>query len=99
VGEIKKLAKAKVITAADGAILLAESIWPALESVDSSSGALATSLLIWGGLLRHDPFNIAVAVNHVKNQHVHLINAIDDDILTHRKASQSEPQFQDCRFL
>src|ERR1035437_8552210 len=42
--EIKRLAKADPITAADGAVLLMDRIWPALESVDSSSGALGAAV-------------------------------------------------------
>jgi hypothetical protein len=38
------------------------------------------------------PLNITVAVQHVKNQHINFINAIDDDVLTDRKTSQSGPQ-------
>src|ERR1035437_4658794 len=44
VAEIKRLAKADPITAADGAVILMEKIWPALEHVDSSSGALGGSV-------------------------------------------------------
>jgi hypothetical protein len=40
VTEIKRVAKADPVTAADGAVTLMERIWPALEHVDSSSGAL-----------------------------------------------------------
>ena len=40
VTEIKRAARANPLIAADGAVLLMEKIWPALESVDSSSGAL-----------------------------------------------------------
>jgi hypothetical protein len=40
VAEIKRLAKADPIAAADGVVILMERIWPALESVDSSSGTL-----------------------------------------------------------
>lgn len=44
VAEIKKLAKADPVTAANGAVILMEKIWPALEQVDSSSGALGGSV-------------------------------------------------------
>lgn len=44
VAEIKRLVKADPITAADGAVILMERIWPALESVDSSSGALGEAV-------------------------------------------------------
>jgi hypothetical protein len=44
VAEIKKLAKGDLSTAADGAVMLMERIWPALESVDSSSGALGAAV-------------------------------------------------------
>ena len=37
--EIKKVAKADLITAADGVVILIEKLWPALEFVDSSSDA------------------------------------------------------------
>jgi hypothetical protein len=40
VTEIKKVAKADLITAADGAVTLMEKIWPALEFVDSSTCSL-----------------------------------------------------------
>jgi hypothetical protein len=40
VTEIKKLRKADPVTAADGAVILMERIWPALQLVDSSSGSL-----------------------------------------------------------
>jgi hypothetical protein len=39
VTEIKKVAKADLITAADGVVILIEKLWPALEFVDSSSDA------------------------------------------------------------
>ena len=42
--EIKKFAKADPVTAANGAVILMEKIWPALEQVDSSSGALGGSV-------------------------------------------------------
>jgi hypothetical protein len=44
VAEIKRLAKADPITAADGAVILMERIWPALEAVDSSSGTLGAAV-------------------------------------------------------
>jgi hypothetical protein len=40
VTEIKKAAKTDPVTAADGVVTLMERIWPALQSVDTSSGAL-----------------------------------------------------------
>ncbi len=40
VTEIKRVSKAEPVTAADGAVILTEKLWPALESVDSSTGAL-----------------------------------------------------------
>ncbi len=40
VAEIRKVSKADLVTAADGAVILMEKIWLALEHVDSSSGAL-----------------------------------------------------------
>jgi hypothetical protein len=44
VPEIKRVSKAEPVTAADGAVILMEKIWPALEFVDSSSGALGGSV-------------------------------------------------------
>jgi len=44
VSEIKKVAKADPIIGAEGTILLMEKLWPALEHVDSSSGALGTAV-------------------------------------------------------
>jgi hypothetical protein len=40
VSEIKKVARTEVVTAADGAVSLFERFWPALEHIDTSSGAL-----------------------------------------------------------
>lgn len=42
VSEIKKLAKKEAVLAAEGAVRLIEKFWPALEHVDSSSGALGS---------------------------------------------------------
>lgn len=42
--EIKKVAKVDPVTAADGAVILMERIWPALECVDSSSGAIGSTV-------------------------------------------------------
>ena len=44
VTEIKRVSKTDPVTAADGAVILIEKIWPALEFVDSSSGALGESV-------------------------------------------------------
>jgi hypothetical protein len=44
VSEIKRFAKSDPNAAADGAVILMERIWPALESVDSSSGALGAAV-------------------------------------------------------
>lgn len=41
--EIKTVARYEPETAAEGAILLMERLWPALQAVDSSSGALGTA--------------------------------------------------------
>jgi len=43
VGEIKAVARYDPETAAKGAILLMERLWPALQAVDSSSGALGSA--------------------------------------------------------
>ncbi len=44
VSEIKQVAKSDPVTAADGAIGLLERIWPALQGIDSSSGALGNAV-------------------------------------------------------
>ena len=44
VSEIKKVAKKALGLGADGAVLLIEKLWPALEHVDSSSGALGAAV-------------------------------------------------------
>jgi hypothetical protein len=43
IGEIKTVARTAPATAAEGAILLMERLWPALQGVDSSSGALGSA--------------------------------------------------------
>ena len=43
VSEIKKVAKKDAVLGAEGVIPLIEKIWPALEHVDSSSGALGSA--------------------------------------------------------
>jgi hypothetical protein len=42
--EIKAVYRKEPATAADGAILLTEKLWPALAHVDTSSGALGTAV-------------------------------------------------------
>ena len=44
VSEIKKVAKKNPLIGAEGAVRLMERIWPALEHVDSSSGALGSAV-------------------------------------------------------
>ncbi|MES9829423.1 MAG: hypothetical protein ABW201_14245 [Candidatus Thiodiazotropha sp.] len=44
VSEIKKVAKKDPLVGAEGAVRLMEKIWPALEHVDSSSGALGSAV-------------------------------------------------------
>lgn len=44
VSEIKKVARTDALTAADGAVHLFERFWPALEHIDSSSGALGSAV-------------------------------------------------------
>ncbi len=44
VSEIKKVAKKEPVVAADGGVRLMEKLWPALEHVDSSSGALGSAV-------------------------------------------------------
>src|SRR5712664_3563925 len=40
VGEIKSVAKSEAVLAAEGCVSLMERLWPALEAIDTSSGAL-----------------------------------------------------------
>jgi hypothetical protein len=44
VSEIKKVAKKDAVLGAEGAVCLIEKLWPALEQVDSSSGALGSAV-------------------------------------------------------
>ena len=44
VSEIKAVAKSDPVAGGDGAVLLMERIWPALQDIDSSSGALGTAV-------------------------------------------------------
>jgi len=44
VAEIKKVAKKDPVLGAEGAVRLIEKLWPALEHVDSSSGALGSAV-------------------------------------------------------
>lgn len=44
VAEIKKVAKANPLTAGEGAVSLMERLWPALEDIDTSSGALGRAV-------------------------------------------------------
>lgn len=44
VSEIEKAAKKEPLLAAEGAVRLIEELWPALQHVDSSSGALGTAV-------------------------------------------------------
>lgn len=44
VSEIKRVAKTDAVLGAEGAVRLMERLWPALEHVDSSSGALGTAV-------------------------------------------------------
>jgi len=44
VSEIKKVAKKEPVLAAEGSVRLIEKLWPALEHVDSSSGALGSAV-------------------------------------------------------
>jgi hypothetical protein len=44
VSEIKKIAKKDPVHGAEGAVRLIEKLWPALEHVDSSSGALGSAV-------------------------------------------------------
>ncbi|MGC2083591.1 MAG: hypothetical protein WA702_09560, partial [Bradyrhizobium sp.] len=43
-GEIRQIARADPVLAADGAVALLEKLSPALEHVDSSSGAIGTAV-------------------------------------------------------
>lgn len=44
VSEIKKVAKSDPVTAANGAVSLMERIWPSLQGIDGSSGALGSAV-------------------------------------------------------
>lgn len=44
VSEIRKIRSKDPILAAEGAVLLVEKLWPALEQIDTSSGALGTAV-------------------------------------------------------
>ena len=44
VSEIRKVAKSDAVLAADGMVSLMERLWPSLESIDTSSGALGNSV-------------------------------------------------------
>ncbi|MES9905883.1 MAG: hypothetical protein ABW168_24820 [Sedimenticola sp.] len=44
VSEIKKVAKSDPVFAAEGAVRLMEKLWPALEHIDTSSGALGSAV-------------------------------------------------------
>ena len=44
VSEIRKVAKSDPVLAADGAVSLMERLWPSLEAIDTSSGALGNSV-------------------------------------------------------
>jgi len=44
VSEIKKVARKDPVPGADGAVRLVEKLWPALQHVDSSSGALGSAV-------------------------------------------------------
>ena len=44
VSEIKKVTKKDPVLGAEGAIRLMEKLWPALEHIDTSSGALGTAV-------------------------------------------------------
>ncbi|MBW1799883.1 MAG: hypothetical protein JRJ85_04055 [Deltaproteobacteria bacterium] len=51
VSEIRKAARKDPLLGADGAIKLMEKLWPALQQVDSSSGALGTAVYNAMGVL------------------------------------------------
>jgi len=44
VSEIKRMSRTDAVTAADGAVTLFERFWPALEHIDTSSGALGNAV-------------------------------------------------------
>lgn len=51
VSEIRKVARKDPLRGAEGAIKLMEKLWPALQHVDSSSGALGTAVYNAVGVL------------------------------------------------
>jgi hypothetical protein len=44
VSEIKKVEKTEPVVAAEGVVCLMERLWPATQDIDSSSGALGTTI-------------------------------------------------------
>ena len=44
VSEIKEVAKSDPVTSGDGAVSLMQRIWPALQGIDGSSGALRSAV-------------------------------------------------------
>lgn len=45
ISEIKTVAKSDPVAAGDGVVLLSERLWPALQGIDTSSGALGSAVL------------------------------------------------------
>jgi hypothetical protein len=78
-GEIKTVARYEPETAAEGAILLMERLWPVLQAVDSSSGALgnATNKTVHAliEILLADPADLAVLERRLDR----LWTAIEED--------------------
>jgi hypothetical protein len=62
VSEVRKIARKDPLPGAEGAIKLLEKLWPALQHVDSSSGALGTAVYNATGVLVdvHSAFHYAI---------------------------------------
>jgi hypothetical protein len=69
VREINSVAKSDRVSAADGCVSLMERLWPALEHIDTSSGAL-------GGAVHRTLTPVSPRVGNVKNNYPSLIERI-----------------------
>jgi hypothetical protein len=48
--------------------------------------------LFWFDPLLEYGSNVAAAVDHVENQNIITLDAVKDNVVTHRNATQSDPQ-------
>jgi hypothetical protein len=79
VAEIRKVAKSDPLLAAEGAVLLMERLWPALQQVDSSSGSLGAA--VWNTLEALLPIVIAAPAERAQRDAwlERLFAAIEED--------------------